>query len=91
MEVQVCSINLYINRELLLFCMVIYINTNYSTAYMSTTIYIIAGGHPREFIQLNKANGQPEGCKYCGLRYAMSHDDHKEHSAQVDATGSNTY
>jgi len=34
-------------------------------------------GHPREFIQLNKSRtGEPETCKYCGLRYAQKKHHH---------------
>jgi NADH dehydrogenase (ubiquinone) Fe-S protein 6 len=34
------------------------------------------GGHPRVYLPLHKSNGQPETCKYCGLRYKMKKHHH---------------
>jgi len=43
------------------------------------------GGHPKEFIQLNKVNpDEPETCKYCGLRYIQSHE-RRVHTSPHDA------
>ena len=42
-------------------------------------VHALGFGHPVQYIQLNKRQpGEPETCKWCGLRFKQKHGHHWE-------------